>query len=166
MSVEQDNHSAANAAPPLIDHDVDMRTISPWSAMVEAISAMFETDNDAIRVIGSSREGQFIEVVVDEKPLRLSMYRFSYNLLLVSIAISIITVALVYLAMHYLFVQPMRRITANLVAFHQDPENPTRIIVPSRRGDEIGRTEIELSAMQRDLVSMLNQKNRLAALGL
>lgn len=157
---------AMDDMPPLIDHDVDMRTISPWSAMVEAISAMFETDNDAIRVIGSSREGQFIEVVVDEKPLRLSMYRFSYNLLLVSIAISIITVALVYLAMHYLFVRPMRRITANLIAFHQDPENPTRIIVPSRRGDEIGRTELELAAMQRDLVSMLHQKNRLAALGL
>ena len=157
---------AMDDVPPLVDHDVDMRTITPWSAITEAIGAMFETDNDAIRVIGSSREGQFIEVVVDEKPLRLSMYRFSSNLLAISVAISIVTVALVYLAMHYLFVRPMRRITANLIAFHQDPENPTRIIVPSRRGDEIGRTEIELSAMQRDLVSMLNQKNRLAALGL
>ena len=157
---------AIDDVPPLIDHDVDMRTITPWSAIVEAIGAMFETDNDAIRVVGSSREGQFIEVVIDEKPLRLSMYRFSSNLLAISVAISIVTVALVYLAMHYLFVRPMRRITANLVAFHQDPENPTRIIVPSRRGDEIGRTEIELFAMQRDLVSMLNQKNRLAALGL
>ncbi len=95
---------AMDDVPPLVDHDVDMRTITPWSAMVEAIGAMFETDNDAIRVIGNSPEGQFIEVVVDEKPLRLSMYRFSSNLLLVSIAISIVTVALVYLAMHYLFV--------------------------------------------------------------
>jgi len=157
---------AMDDVPPLVDHDVDMRTITPWSAMVEAIGAMFETDNDAIRVIGNSPEGQFIEVVVDEKPLRLSMYRFSSNLLLVSIAISIVTVALVYLAMHYLFVRPMRRITENLVAFHQDPENPSRIMVPSRRGDEIGRAEIELAAMQRDLASMLTQKNRLAALGL
>src|SRR6202000_2679520 len=40
------------------------------------------------------------------------------------------------------------------------------IIVPSQRGDEIGVAERELSAMQRDLVSMLNQKSRLAALGL
>src|SRR4029079_16334325 len=72
----------------------------------------------------------------------------------------------VYPALHYLFVRPMRRITANLVAFHQDPENPSRIIAPSTRGDEIGRTEAELAAMQRDLVSMFDQKNRLAALGL
>src|SRR5258708_25530897 len=94
------------------------------------------------------------------------MYRCCSNLLAVAIAISSVTVALVYLAMHYLFVRPMRRVTANLVAFHQDPENPTRIIVPSRRGDEIGMAEGELAAMQRDLGSMLNQKNRLAALGL
>jgi len=104
--------------------------------------------------------------VVDERPLRDAMYRFSVNLLLISLILIVITVALVYLALHHLFVRPMRRMTANLVAFHQDPENPSRIIAPSRRGDEIGMVEGELAAMQRDLVSMLNQKNRLAALGL
>ncbi len=164
---EQRRLLAIDDVPPLVDHDVDMRTMTPWTAIVEAIGAMFETDNDAIRVVGPAPdEGQFIEVVVDEKPLRLAMYRFSVNLVLVSLVISIVTVALVYLALHYLFVRPMRRITANLVAFHNDPESPSRIIVPSRRGDEIGRTEAELAAMQRDLVSMLKQKSRLAALGL
>ena len=38
--------------------------------------------------------------------------------------------------------------------------------MPSQRGDEIGVAERELSDMQRDLVSMLHQKSRLAALGL
>jgi signal transduction histidine kinase len=73
---------------------------------------------------------------------------------------------LVYLALHFLFVRPMRRLTANLVGFHENPESAARIIVPSQRGDEIGVAERELSDMQRDLVSMLNQKSRLAALGL
>jgi signal transduction histidine kinase len=63
-------------------------------------------------------------------------------------------------------VRPMRRLTANLVGFHENPESAARIIVPSQRGDEIGVAERELSDMQRDLVSMLNQKSRLAALGL
>ena len=53
-----------------------------------------------------------------------------------------------------------------MVRFHGDPENPARIIVASGRGDEIGIAERELAAMQIDLVSMLQQKNRLAALGL
>ena len=60
----------------------------------------------------------------------------------------------------------MRRITANMMAFRGDPENPARIIVPSARSDEIGIAERELAAMQRDLASMLHQKSHLAALGL
>ncbi len=126
-----------------------------------------ESGNQAIRVIGPAPGGaQFIEVVTDELPLRQAMYRFSRNLLVVSLIIAVVTAALVYLALHYLFVRPMRRLTAGLVAFHEDPESSARIIVPSQRGDEIGVAERELSDMQRDLVSMLHQKSRLAALGL
>jgi signal transduction histidine kinase len=60
----------------------------------------------------------------------------------------------------------MRRITANMMAFRAAPENPARIIIPSTRADEIGMTERELAAMQRELSSMLHQKSRLASLGL
>jgi signal transduction histidine kinase len=94
------------------------------------------------------------------------MFRFSRNILLLSLVISAITATLVYLALHYLFVRPMHRMTANMVTFHQDPENAGNIIVPSGRSDEIGIAERELSAMQRDLASMLQQKSHLAALGL
>src|SRR5919206_4984533 len=76
------------------------------------------------------------------------------------------TAALVYLALHYMFVRPMRRITAEMVAFRQEPENPTRIVVASGRRDELGVAERELAAMQTDIASMLHQKSRLAALGL
>jgi signal transduction histidine kinase len=128
---------------------------------------MLERGNQSIRVVGPAPGGaQFIEVVIDELPLRQAMYRFSRNLLLVSLGIAMLTAGLVYLALHYLFVRPMRRLTANLVGFHEDPESAARIIVPSQRGDEIGVAERELSDMQRDLVSMLSQKSRLAALGL
>ncbi|WP_315837078.1 HAMP domain-containing sensor histidine kinase [Bradyrhizobium prioriisuperbiae] len=154
--------------PPAIDHDVDMRNMTAWSAIMDAFEVMLETGNQAIRVIGPApgNNGQYLEVVIDELPLRQSMYRFSRNLLLLSLVISTLTAALVYLALHYLFVRPMRRLTANLVAYHADPESPERIIPPSDRGDEIGVAERELSDMQRDLVSMLHQKSRLAALGL
>src|SRR5438105_11545202 len=153
--------------PPAIDHDYDMRAITVWSAIVDSFEIMFETGNQSIRVIGPAPGGaQFIEVVIDEAPLRQAMYGFSRNLLLISLAIAVLTAALIYLALHYLFVRPMRRLTASLVAFHEDPESSARIIVPSQRGDEIGLAERELSDMQRDLVSMLHQKSRLAALGL
>ncbi|WP_041802412.1 sensor histidine kinase [Rhodopseudomonas palustris] len=158
---------ASGELPPQIDHDVDMRSVNPWEAIVDSFQVMFESGNQAIRVIGPAPGGgQFLEVVVDELPLRQAMYRFSSNLLLVSLTIAILTAALVYLALHFLFVQPMRRLTANLVGFHQNPESAANIIVPTQRTDEIGVAERELSDMQRDLVSMLHQKSRLAALGL
>jgi signal transduction histidine kinase len=153
--------------PAAIDHDVDMRTVTVWSAIVDAFEIMLETGNQTIRVVGPAPGGaQFIEVVIDEAPLRQAMYRFSANVLVVALLIAGLTVSLVYLALHYLFVRPMRRLTANLVGFHENPESAARIIVPSQRGDEIGVAERELSDMQRDLVSMLHQKSRLAALGL
>jgi signal transduction histidine kinase len=158
---------ASTGLPQAIDHDVDMRSLTVWSSIVDSFEMMMETGNQAIRVIGPPPGGgQFIEVVIDELPLRQAMYVFSRNLLLVSLAIAILTAALVYLALHFLFVRPMRGLTENLVAFHENPESSARIIVPSNRGDEIGVAERELSDMQRDLVSMLHQKSRLAALGL
>jgi signal transduction histidine kinase len=153
--------------PPAIDHDIDIRNMTVWSAITGSFEMMLESGNQAIRVIGPASGGaQFIETVIDELPLRQAMYRFSRNLLLISLGIAVLTAALVYLALHFLFVRPMRRLTANLAGFHEDPENSARIIVPSQRGDEIGVAERELSDMQRDLVSMLHQKSRLAALGL
>jgi signal transduction histidine kinase len=80
--------------------------------------------------------------------------------------ISGLTAVLVYLTLHYMFVRPMRRITANMMAFRADPENPARIIPTSARTDEIGVAERELASMQSELASMLHQKSHLAALGL
>src|SRR5207302_3009085 len=113
--------------PPKIDHDVDMRTMTVWSAIVDSFEIMLETGNQTIRVVGPAPGGaQFIEVVIDELPLRQAMYRFSRNLLAVSLGIGMLTAVLVYLALHYLFVRPMRRLTANLVGFHENPESAAR----------------------------------------
>ena len=92
------------------------------------------SDNDVMRVVGPApMGGDFLEIVLDEAPLRQAMLRFSINILLLSLVISGITATLVYLALHYLLVRPMRRITANMMAFRDDPENPARIIAASGR---------------------------------
>ena len=129
---------------------------------------LFCQPDDVIRVVGPAPMGgrSFLEIILDEAPLRKAMLTFSVNILLLSLVISGITAMLVFFALHYLLVRPMRRITANMIAFRADPENPARIIAESGRSDEIGTAEVELAAMQRELASMLHQKNRLAALGL
>jgi signal transduction histidine kinase len=153
--------------PARIDHHIDMRDMGAWAAIVGAFEVMLDSGDETIRILGPAPgSGQFIEVVIDEKPLRAAMFRFSRNVLLLSLVMTSITAGLIYYALHHLFVRPMRRLTANLVAFHENPESTAHIIAPSQRGDEIGVAERELSDMQRDLVSMLHQKSHLAALGL
>ena len=151
-----------------IRQDVDTRDMS----MVRAIIGAFDTllfcrDNDIMRVVGPApMGGDFLEIVIDEGPLRQAMLRYSRNVLLISLVISTIAAALLYLALHYMFVRPMHRLTANMIAFRADPENPARVITATGRQDEIGIAERELATMQHDIASMLQQKNRLAALGL
>jgi len=160
---------AAANVPGRIDQDIDMRDISWWRAIMDAFDTLvFCMPGDVMRVVGPApmAQGEFLEIVLDETPLRNAMLTFSVNILLLSLVISGITAALVYLALLYMFVRPMRRITDNMIAFRADPENPARIISESGRDDEVGTAEEELGAMQRDLASMLHQKSRLAALGL
>jgi len=153
--------------PPAVDHDIDMRDISWWRAIFDAFDVLLVTRNDVMRVVGPApRGGDFLEIVLDERPLRQAMLRFSVTILFLSLIISGITAALVYLALHFMFVRPLRRITSNMTAFRREPENPMRIISASGRGDELGTARHELAAMQREIASMLQQKTRLAALGL
>ena len=160
---------AVSNLPSAIEQDVDMRDVKWWHAIRDAFEVLlFDDPADVIRVVGPApmTEGQFIEIILDEAPLRMAMLTFSVNILLLSLVISGVTATLVFLALHYLLVRPMGRITANMVAFRADPENASRVITQSGRRDEIGTAEEELGAMQRDLASMLHQKSRLAALGL
>lgn len=158
---------ASDNLPATIAHDIDLRDLTVWQAITGSFQMMLETGNQPIRIVGPGvGNAQFIEIVTDDQPLRQSMYRFSRNVVVVALIIGVLTAGLVYLALHYLFVRPMRRLTASLVGFHENPESSARIIVPSQRSDEIGVAERELSDMQRDLMSMLHQKSRLAALGL
>jgi hypothetical protein len=160
---------AASNVPDMPAQDVDMRNVSWWGAIMDAFKTLLDTKpNDVIRVVGPApmAEGQFLEIVVDLAPLREEMWSVSASILLVSLLITGITAMLVFFALHYLLVRPMRRITDNMVAFRADPENPGRVIPESGRTDEVGTAERELAAMQRELASMLHQKSRLAALGL
>jgi signal transduction histidine kinase len=94
------------------------------------------------------------------------MIRYGLDILGLSILISIITATLVYLTLDALLIKPMTKLTWNIVRFSQRPEDPTRVIAPSARRDEIGTAERELSAMQKELAETLSQRSRLAALGL
>jgi signal transduction histidine kinase len=159
--------AASDAMRRPVTHEIDMRDM-PWHrAIIEAFDTLVCVDADVMRVVGPApMGGEFVEIVLDEAPLRKAMVDFSIRILILSLIISAITASLVYLSLHWLLVRPMRRMTANMVAFRADPENPARIVAASDRMDEIGTAERELAAMQLNLATLLQQKNHLAALGL
>ncbi|MCG8432603.1 MAG: HAMP domain-containing histidine kinase, partial [Gammaproteobacteria bacterium] len=135
---------------------------------LDAMDTLFMGGDRNIRVIGTTpySPGDFVEAVLHEGPLRSAMIAFALNILQLSIVISLLTASLVFLALNWVFVRPMHRLTVNMVRFRDDPESLDRIIEPSNRRDEIGVAQRELARMQGDLSQMLKQKSRLAALGL
>lgn len=154
--------------PAEIDAAYDLREASWLTLIRDAMMVYVAPDERVIRVIGkpSMAEDEVIDVVMGEGPLKAAMIRYGLDILGLSILISIITAALVYLSLDALLVKPMTKLTWNIVRFSQRPQDPTRVIAPSGRRDEIGTAERELSAMQKELSEMLVQKSRLAALGL
>ena len=145
----------------------DIRDVGLLASIGDAFATLARPGDALIRIIGlPPTQGEFVEIVVEDRPLRAAMWAFSRNILILSLFISVMTAALVYLTLHLSIVRPMKRLSANLGAFRADPENPARVVSPERRSDEIGDAQRALAGMQRDLQASLAQKNHLAALGL
>jgi len=154
--------------PAEIDGSYDLHDASWLTLITDALMVYVQPDDRVIRVVGDPgfHAGEMIEVVMGEQPLKAAMIRYGLDILGLSILISTITAALVYLSLDALLVKPMTKLTWNIVRFSERPEDPSRVITPSARRDEIGTAERELSTMQKELVETLSQKSRLAALGL
>ncbi|MFG1377848.1 ATP-binding protein [Xanthobacter autotrophicus] len=158
---------AASDMPPMANVHIDMRETTLWTAVHDAFDTLTAPDGRILRVVGDPPRGaDFIEIVLSGTPLRAALLRFAATVLLVSLAVAVAAGVLVYVSLNWLFVRPMRRLTERISAFRENPEDASRIIVPSGRSDEIGTAEEALEEMQLELSQTLHQKSHLAALGL
>jgi signal transduction histidine kinase len=158
---------AVTDMPPEVDREVDLRSATSASLIADAFDTLVLGGPRFVRVVGPGMDGvEFVEIVLDETPLRDAMLRFSINILLLSLVISGITALLVFAALHVMIVRPVRRLTSSIIAFERNPEDASLAVRPSGRGDEIGIAEEALGAMQHTLADELRQKKHLAALGL
>ncbi len=158
---------AVDDMPPQVAITIDRREIDGAEAVVQAFDTLLYGERRIARVYDDAPDqGGVVEIVVDETRLRQAMLAFSIKVLLIALAISLATGALVYLALNHIIVRPVRRLTSAMVGFGDAPEDASRIIVASNRGDEIGVAEAELERLQLAVHNQLQQKSRLAALGL
>ncbi len=153
--------------PGMVSASFDL-TKAGWLELIgDALYVFVSERHRLIRVVGRPElSDDTVEIVMTETPLKKAVYGFALNILLLSILISVFTASLVYLTLNWFLVRPATRLTWNMVSFRENPEDASRVIVPSTRSDEIGMAEEQLAAMQNELVTMLRQKSRLAALGL
>jgi signal transduction histidine kinase len=152
----------------MIDASFDLRSTMWYEAITDAFGAMLAGEARVIGVMDKppNMSGDLIEIALYEEPLRAAMFRYGINILLLSIFLSLLVAGMIFAALNWVLVQPMQRLTRNMVEFGQNPEDFSRIIKPGARRDEIGIAEHELHDMQTELATMLQQKNHLAALGL
>ena len=157
----------ANSTTLMADATVTLEEFNMFGLIGDAFVTLWQTDNRLLHVIGPSPTvtGDVVDILIDEAPMRLEMLDFSQRILALSIIISLFTATLVFFSLHWLMVRPMRRIGESLVAFRENPEDFHAVIAPSRRRDEVGIVERELTAMQTALRESLTQKTRLATLG-
>lgn len=146
----------------------DLRESDPVGAVTGALDTLIFGKNRVLRIVGEAdgAEGNVVEVLMPEAPLRADMLVNMRDFAFLSLLIAAMTAVVIYVLLSRLLIDPIRRITANMVAYRQAPENAALIIAPSQRGDEIGVVEQELAAMETDLFSMLRQRRHLADLGL
>jgi len=170
VALKRDNRRELLLASPMQDMVTaryDLRGATWMELCYDAFETLIIGGGRTVAVAGKPRfgGGEFIEIVIDDTPLRQDMFVYSGNVLVLSVVISIFTAALVFLVLNRALVMPMMRITENMVRFRRRPEDASRVMVPSARRDEIGTAEHELALMQGELRQALRQKTRLAALG-
>ncbi|MFN3834683.1 MAG: ATP-binding protein [Glycocaulis sp.] len=140
---------------PLRDMAAVLRTLTGPPGRLIVLTAIPET-----------RPDERILVILPEAPLREELAAFTVRLFWFFLFIALVTGGLIYMALLFLFVRPMRHLSLAMTAFQEDPSDATRILAASTRHDEIGEAERALSAMQADVLAAMRQRERLASLGL
>jgi signal transduction histidine kinase len=146
----------------------DLRQMSAGAMILDALARLTAGGgNDVIRVIGApSIDGsEAIEITLDSGPLRDAMIDYGWRILRLSLIISMVTAAMVFLVVRRFVVSPLMRVIDNVKAFQQNPEDPGRVIRPGSRLGEVAEAEQALAAMQRDVLTALRERARLASLG-
>lgn len=148
--------------------DADTRQRDSIELIAGALDVIINGSDRTMRIIGSPTGAQdiVVEVLMSEARLRQEMLTYSGNIFWLSLLVAIATSAAIFFFLNRLLVQPIGRMTQNMIAFRKTPEDANRIIAPSNRRDEVGIAERELAMMEQDIFSMLRQKQHLADLGL
>lgn len=153
--------------PRPIYHTYDLRDAGPYALIRDAMMRILDGDHHVIRVIGNPVRdaGLHIEVTMETEPLRAAMLDYGVRILQLSLLISVLTAALLFFAVRWLLVRPIKGVVNHMTVYAEAPEDARRIIQPDSSVRELREAQEALQSMQNQLTASLKQKDRLAQLG-
>jgi len=158
---------ASSGIQPLVGETYELGDPSMMEGDQAAFRTLFAQPRSVVRVVGRAQtDGALVDITLDQTPLIDAMWRISRNFLNLSLIVSAVVTCVLWAALWWMVIRPVRRLTSSIIAFGERPQEGARIVTPSGRNDEIGRAETALAAMQGSLAHELRQRKRLAELGM
>ena len=153
--------------PAPIHATYDLRDPMAWELIGDAMMRLWDSEDRVIRVIGEPvrSAGLLIEITMESQSLRMAMIDYGLRILALSAVISIFTASLLFFAVRYFIVMPIRRVVRHIQSYAEAPEDNRRIIAPNAGVLELREAEEALKTMQTQLTGALRQRERLAQLG-
>jgi hypothetical protein len=145
--------------PPMVERTYDLTKAYAFHRMRDAMRVFIRGGDRIIRVIGPTSQGGEVEITLHEAPLREAMIEQGRRILYVSLAISLATATLLFLAVQRLIVRPIRRVVAAMTSYRDDPEDTSRIISPESGAQEIREAEAALQELEVRLTAALKQRS-------
>ena len=157
----------ASDMPRPVDETFDLRDPPAGVLIMDAMARLVNPEPEVVRVIGTPAQdaGLLIEITMPTEPLRAQMLDYGVRILILSAVISIFTATLLFVAVRFFLVKPIKGVVSAMKSYAAAPEDARRIITPSASVKELADAEQALKSMQTDLTSMLRQRERLASLG-
>ncbi len=144
----------------------DLRQPSWTEDIADSFATLLGSGRGMVNVTGPDRAGTgVISAVVDAAPLEAATMAHARRLVLLSLIVSAVVAALVYVVLLRVMVRPLQGLAAHLAEFSAAPEDARRVIPQSDRSDEIGTLQRSLRAMEEHIRLALLQKQGLATLG-
>lgn len=146
----------------------DLRQGGFVSSLKNTIDTFMRQGNGVIQVAGASMTPRFkfVEIVIWEKHLYEAMLTYSFNILGATMLFSMLTAVFIFIFIQLFVVKPITHMTKSISGFRTNPEDTRQTLQATSRSDEIGIIEREINRMQEELRQALNQKTKLAELGL
>jgi len=152
---------------PVVERTVNLGKFTETDAILAAFVTLLDSKSKTLQLIGPVKgTDSNLVVIIPSVMLRHTLIEFTWHFALISLTVAIMTAVLIYFIVYKLLVRPIQGVYMNILDFVMEPDNPSRIIVPEERHDEVGMTQRRIAAIEGALQQNYVRQKHLADLGL